>query len=221
VTRLCIIILFATVALVAAGGPAAAVELKGQVVEVTGRDVRIEVEGDLLPRVGDPVRIAFRIPGGPEVTVGQWRVSAVGVDGIRGTVAEATGTPAVGQLVTITSENPTRRRTSAAPAPPGPRPGRGYLGAELGIVPPELAAQHALGPDRGALIVAVARDGPAARAGIQAGDIVLQAGQRTLMGALDLRVTIGAAAPGTQLRFHLLREGRPLELVVTVGERPR
>ena len=98
---------------------AVAAELRGKVTAVTGSDVRIAVDGDLLPQVGDAVRLSFSIQGGPEVPVGQWRVSAVSADGVQATRVQATGTPTVGQTATIDSASPTRR-TAAPRATPTP-----------------------------------------------------------------------------------------------------
>ena len=105
--------------------PAAAAELQGKVTAVTGSDVRIEVEGDLLPQVGDLARLSFSIPGGgPEVPVGQWRVTAVTADGVQATKVQATGTPTVGQTAKIDSASPTRHVASIpsgqAAGAPGP-----------------------------------------------------------------------------------------------------
>jgi hypothetical protein len=97
------------------GGAPEPVELRGQVIEVTGGEVRIQVEGDQLPQVGDPVRITFRIPGGPEVNVGTGTVSRVSGEDVWAT---ATGSPQRGQLATIPSANPSPRRAAAAVGDP-------------------------------------------------------------------------------------------------------
>jgi hypothetical protein len=126
-------IVVAGLALGSGGEAAAAVELRGQVIEVRGSEVLLRIEGDQLPRVGDAVRISFRIPGGPEVRVGTGTVSRVSGDEVW---ASSTGTPQRGQLVTIASASPTRRGGSlsgspsgpAAPAPGTPAPGGGAPG---------------------------------------------------------------------------------------------
>jgi hypothetical protein len=119
---------------------AAAAELRGKVTAVTGRDVRIEVDGDLVPQVGDRVLLSFRIPGGPEVQVGEWRVSAVSAEGVQATVVRASGTPTVGQTATIDSASPTRRQGVAQARPPGnTSPGSGAPSPpqeQKGSVPP-------------------------------------------------------------------------------------
>lgn len=103
-----------------------AVEIAGTVIAVTGTDVRLKIEGDQLPSIGDEVKISFRIPGGPALKVGTWRVSSVSEEAITATLVEATGRPAVDQIAVISSASPTRRGatpgTTAGPAPPGPQP---------------------------------------------------------------------------------------------------
>jgi hypothetical protein len=100
---------FALALLVSLSGSALAADLHGKVVAVTGKDVRITLEGELLPQPGDPVTIGFQIPDGPMVVVGTWRVTSVDGTAVLAAVVDATGAPAVGQLVTIVSTNPVAR----------------------------------------------------------------------------------------------------------------
>ena len=90
-----------------------AAELKGKVAAVNGSTVQIQLDGDLLPRVGDPVAIGFKVPGlGLVPLEGQWHVSFTGTAVVE---AEPSGTapqPQVGQLVSIQSAQP-----GSAPAP--------------------------------------------------------------------------------------------------------
>lgn len=121
--------------LVAVGtSPATAVEISGKVVAVSGDEVRIQIEGEDLPRVGDPVVLGFRIPAGVVLRVGTWRVTGVEGDTVVARQVEATGKPAVGHAATISSDSPTRlRRPSEGKSPPSvtkgeappPAPARG------------------------------------------------------------------------------------------------
>lgn len=99
----------ATVLLIAVASPATAAELKGKVIGVSEQQVRIAIGGDYLPQVGDEVKISFRIPGGPEVRVGTWKVSKVELDFVEAEVVTATGKPAIDQIATIISPTPSRR----------------------------------------------------------------------------------------------------------------
>jgi len=86
-----------------------AAELKGKVISVAAQQVRLAIEGDYLPQVGDQATISFQIPGGPTVRVGTWKVSELGADFVTATLVEATGTPAVDQIAIIDSAKPSRR----------------------------------------------------------------------------------------------------------------
>ena len=55
-------------------------------------------------------------------------------------------------------------------------------------------------------------------AGIQKGDVLLSIGGRPLKALRDLRRVLGAFAAGDRVKLELLREGKPLELEVTLGE---
>ena len=98
--------------------PALAVEISGKVVAVSGDEVRIQIEGEDLPRVGDPVVLGFRIPAGALLRVGTWRVTGVEEETVVATVVEATGKPAVGHAATISSDSPIRPPRPLVGEPP-------------------------------------------------------------------------------------------------------
>lgn len=104
----------------------AAVELKGTVVAVSGQEVRIKVDSEMLPEVGDAVTLSFSVSGGLALPIGTWRVSRIDGDVVVATQVEATGRAAPGHAATITSENPRRREqpTVERPAPGGSSPPR-------------------------------------------------------------------------------------------------
>jgi hypothetical protein len=109
-------------ALLLLASAASAGDLKGKVVGVSERQVRIVVEGDYLPQVGDEVRISFRVPGGPELPIGTWKVSKVEPDFVEAEVVTATGKPAVEQIATIISPAPSRRGAGSSVATRQPSP---------------------------------------------------------------------------------------------------
>lgn len=84
--------------------------LQGEVAGVIGSDVRLTVEGEMLPQPGDVVTISFEIPGGPKVVVGTWKVTSIDGDSVLASKVDATGAPAIGQIATIVSPNPVARR---------------------------------------------------------------------------------------------------------------
>ena len=94
---------------------------------------------------------------------------------------------------------------------------RGWLGVQV----QDLGADDPRGLNRRAVLVAgVERNGPAARAGLRGGDVVLAInGERTETSRILVR-SIAAVPPGQVVRLTLLREGRTQELPVQVGRRP-
>ena len=97
------------------------------------------------------------------------------------------------------------------------RPGR--LGLSFQEVSGQLARYFKV-EDGGLLVTDVEADGPAGKAGVRAGDVVVKVDGKTVDGADDLRRAIGEAAPGSDVMLTVQREGRPVELKVTLrGER--
>lgn len=74
---------------------------------------------------------------------------------------------------------------------------------------------------RGALIASVESGGPSDQAGLQAGDIVVQAGDTPINDFDDLLTYIAYRQPGEEIRLTVNRNGEQLNLVVTLGERPQ
>jgi S1-C subfamily serine protease len=97
----------------------------------------------------------------------------------------------------------------------------GYLG--IGAQPVELPAAlrqtHGLTQERGLLLVTVDDSGPAGKAGITIGDIVLSLGGEPVQGLDNLRSRLGPDTVGKPIAVRLLRGGQPREFTVTVGER--
>jgi serine protease Do len=92
---------------------------------------------------------------------------------------------------------------------------RGWLGATVQDV------ETNRGIPAGAGIAALDRGGPAARAGLRAGDIVTALNGRPVDGSRTLIKTIALTPPGQVVHVTLRRGGRPMELDITVGRRPR
>jgi Do/DeqQ family serine protease len=98
---------------------------------------------------------------------------------------------------------------------------RGWIGVEVQDMTPELAESFGVKPDEGALIAGVMRGGPADRAGVKPGDVLLSVGGKRVKDAQVMLDLIAALAPGEQAVFGLFRAGKPLELQIVVGKRPR
>jgi serine protease Do len=97
---------------------------------------------------------------------------------------------------------------------------RGDIGLYVSNVSPELAHSFSFRKTGGALVQDVTPDGPAARAGIEPGDIILECDGNGIASATELRTAIANRAPGTEARLQVFREGKTRELQVEIREAP-
>ncbi|HET9018766.1 MAG TPA: trypsin-like peptidase domain-containing protein [Acetobacteraceae bacterium] len=93
---------------------------------------------------------------------------------------------------------------------------RGWLGISVQDRP---AGEAGRAPS-GVLVAAVERNGPALRGGLHPGDVVTAVNGQPVDTARGLIRQIAQAAPGTPVRLTLRRQGREMELDITVGRRP-
>ncbi|MBD5657544.1 MAG: serine protease [Candidatus Eremiobacteraeota bacterium] len=105
----------------------------------------------------------------------------------------------------------------------GGRIARAYLGIAMQAVglPDALRTARGIAQRSGAIVMDVAAAGPAERAGVQIGDVILAFGAQTIEDSEDVQRALGAAKPGTTERLSLLRGGAPHAVDVVVGERGR
>ena len=97
---------------------------------------------------------------------------------------------------------------------------RGWLGVALYPVALSEAVSHQTGQDRGLMVLKVAEGGPAAAAGVIAGDILLTIGGTLMDRPSGLARSFGPESIGQQLELGLLRAGTQLTLNVTITARP-
>jgi serine protease Do len=95
---------------------------------------------------------------------------------------------------------------------------RGRIGARVQEVTADLAQALGLPRAAGALVTEVQKDGPAARAGLRAGDVVLRFGGQAVESHADLVRFTAGAKPGSVASVEIVRRGAPLVLRVRVGE---
>lgn len=94
---------------------------------------------------------------------------------------------------------------------------RGRLGVAVQEVSQALARSFGLASPDGALITMVEPDGPAAHAGLQAGDVVLAVDGKPVAESADLLGTIAGMRAGRQADLLVWRAGRAMHVVATVG----
>jgi serine protease Do len=95
---------------------------------------------------------------------------------------------------------------------------RGRIGVSIGAVSKDVAESIGLGKPMGALVQSVEPDTPAARAGLEPGDIVTKFGGAAIDKAQDLSRIVGATKPGTKTTLQVFRRGSYKDLTVVVGE---
>ncbi len=95
---------------------------------------------------------------------------------------------------------------------------RGWLGVTIQDLNQQLAESFGLDRPAGALVAGLAEDGPAAAAGLRAGDVILDYDGRELERSGDLPPLVGATAPGEAVELQVLRDGERLNLQVRIGE---
>ena len=97
---------------------------------------------------------------------------------------------------------------------------RGYLGVQIQPVTGSIAEGLGLPKDHGEIVASVEPGGPAAKAGIKQGDIVVRVANQDVTYDNTLSYIVANVAPGTRVPVSLLRGGKPVNLDITVAERP-
>jgi serine protease Do len=95
---------------------------------------------------------------------------------------------------------------------------RGFLGVTIQNLTEDLAKSFGYEGTQGVLISDVNPDSPAAKAGLQAGDIILEYDGRAVDDVGHLRNAVAATAPGKQVHVEIVRDGKPKTITMNVGE---
>ena len=97
---------------------------------------------------------------------------------------------------------------------------RGYLGVQITDLTEDLAKQFKVPDTTGALAEDITAGGPADKAGLKNGDVVRKVNGQVVEGANQLTNVITNLAPGKVAKLDILRDGQPMTINVTLGERP-
>ena len=94
----------------------------------------------------------------------------------------------------------------------------GYLGISMNDVTPDNSTFFNLPDATGAIVSQVTPDSPASRAGLKSGDVLRELNGTKIRNGSQLQVAVSQTAPGTDIKFGILRNGSPETLTVKVGE---
>jgi serine protease Do len=97
---------------------------------------------------------------------------------------------------------------------------RGYLGVNIQSMTPDLAKALKLEERQGALVAEVVPDGPAGKAGIRQGDVIVDFNGESIKGAHDLPAIVAKTPVGEEATVTLHRDGKAHTVPVTVGKLP-
>lgn len=97
---------------------------------------------------------------------------------------------------------------------------RGWLGAEIAQITPEIAKNLNLSDTSGVLIGEIRHDGPLANTGIKSGDVIIEINDKAIQRPNELVVLVADLTPGTNANITILREGKAEKFVVKIGQRP-
>ncbi|WP_425313493.1 MULTISPECIES: DegQ family serine endoprotease [Pseudomonas] len=97
---------------------------------------------------------------------------------------------------------------------------RGWLGVVIQEVNKDLAESFGLDKPAGALVAQVLEDGPAAKGGLQVGDVILSMNGQPIVMSADLPHLVGSLKDGATAKLDIIRNGKRQSLDVTVGALP-
>ncbi len=100
----------------------------------------------------------------------------------------------------------------------GGRVTRGRIGVQITTVTREVAESLGLAKAQGAVVQNIEDDSPAAKGGLEVGDVVLRIDGRDVDGSPDLSRQIRQVKPGSKVVLGVWRAGKPRDVAVTVGE---
>ncbi|MGE5817832.1 MAG: DegQ family serine endoprotease [Deltaproteobacteria bacterium] len=95
---------------------------------------------------------------------------------------------------------------------------RGYLGVLIQKVTPDIAESLGMDKGYGALVANVSKDGPAERAGVKVGDVIVEFDGKEIKDSGDLPIIVARTPVDKKVRMKVLRDKKEVFLTVSVGE---
>ena len=95
---------------------------------------------------------------------------------------------------------------------------RGFIGTSVQRVSPEIADSLGLNTARGALVADMVKGGPAERAGVKTGDVIVEFDRKPIKDSADLPSAVARVTPGTSVQLKIARDGKEMSLPIIVGE---
>jgi serine protease Do len=103
----------------------------------------------------------------------------------------------------------------------GQRPARGYLGVGLQPLDDEsMAAALGLPKNSGEIVRSVVAGGPAAKAGLSQGDVIVKVNGKQVTPDQSVSYLVANTAPGSRVPLEIIRSGKHATVYITVGDRP-
>jgi serine protease Do len=97
---------------------------------------------------------------------------------------------------------------------------RGWIGVSIQEITQDLAKEFGVTDTKGALIADVMDNSPASKANLERGDIIMNYNGTTIRDPGQLRALVAETAPGTTVTLSLLRDKKPHDVTITIGELP-
>jgi serine protease Do len=97
---------------------------------------------------------------------------------------------------------------------------RGWIGVQIQPVTADIADSLGLKKAEGALVAEPQANGPAAKAGVESGDVITAVNGETVKDARELARTIGGFAPGAAVKLNVLHKGQDKVINLTLGQLP-
>jgi len=95
---------------------------------------------------------------------------------------------------------------------------RGWLGVYIQKLTPEMAESLKVPGGKGALVADVTKDGPAEKAGILSGDVIVRFDGREVEDPHELPQIVASTSPGKQVQVTVVRDGKRIDISVKIAE---